>query len=145
LSVFIGLALAGVFGVRTSEKAGAEGRFELEVAYASRTRPGLATPWSVTLKTQDGRPIGRPVVIATTSAYFAMFDENGLDPDPDASWTDAQRVYWEFQPASDASTFIVSFDARIEPGVQAGRSGATSLVVDDRDVITVRYRTEVLP
>jgi hypothetical protein len=143
--VFIGFAVIGEFGVRTAERQRDGGRFDLEVAYASRTRPGLATPWSVTLATNDGDPIGRSVVIATSSTYFEMFDENGLDPEPDTSWADDERVYWQFQPPPDATTLVVSFDARLEPGVQNGSSGATSLVIDDRDAITVRYRTEVLP
>jgi hypothetical protein len=53
-------------------------------------------------------------------------------------------VIWEFDPP-DGDTLGVSLDARVEPGVQWGRTGETSVLVDGQPVVTVRYKTWVLP
>ena len=50
---------------------------EVELHYARITRPGLATPWSVTVHRPGG--FEGPITVRSSSAYFDLFDENGLD------------------------------------------------------------------
>jgi hypothetical protein len=143
--VFLGLGLLGFYGVRTGETEAAGGGYELTVHYTKLTRPGLATPWAVEIRHPGGFGDGQ-VVVAVTSSYFDVFDENGLDPDPAESVSDGERSIWTFDaPPGDVMT--VSFDARIEPGVQLTRVKGEVSVLDSSgaDVVTADFKTLVLP
>jgi hypothetical protein len=142
LIVFIGLGASGMLGVRTGTAAASSGGFDLSVTYARMTRPGLATPWSVEVRRPGG--FDGPVTIATTGAYFDLFDENGIDPEPSSSTSQNDLLLWEFEPPV-GDVLTVSFDARLEPAVQQGRSAETSVLVDGRPVVTVKYSTRVMP
>ena len=122
LALFLLLGLLNVYGVRTREKTVTGSGYELTLTYTSVTRPGLATPWSVEVRHPGGFDSGL-VTVAATSSYFDAFDENGLDPDPARSTSDGERTIWQFEPPT-GDTLTVSFDARIEPGVQLTRSRA---------------------
>jgi hypothetical protein len=136
------LALVGLLGVEsaTTTTRLADGT-EVELHYARITRPGLASPWAVTVRRPGG--FDGPIIVRSTSAYFDLFDENGLDPDAAAATQDGEMVIWEFDPPP-GETFRLSFDARIEPGAQWGRDATTEIEVDG-DVATLTYRTWVLP
>jgi hypothetical protein len=142
LGLFIVAGAMGVMGVRSrTVSAVNDAGIRLTVTYAAVTRPGLATPWDVTVERNGG--FDEPLTVRTTSAYLAAFDENGLDPDPDASSTDATTTIWEFEPP-EGNTLVVSFDARWEPGVQWKRQGTTTVSVGGESV-TVSYTTWVWP
>ena len=144
LCLFLGLGLLEVYGVRTSETTATGGGYELTVSYAKVTRPGLATPWSVEVRHPGG--FDGPVTVTTTSDYIDAFDENSLDPEPSSVTTDADRIIWEFEPPSEGDTLTVSLDARMEPGVQLERvTGVTEVLEQDEPVVSVRYRTWVMP
>lgn len=147
----IGLALIGVvlvlgalnlLGVRVSTVSASGRGFDLTVTYPAVSRPGLATPWTVRVH-RDGGFQG-PVSVATTAGYFGLFDENDLEPDPDASTATLQRVVWEFAPPA-GEDLVVRLDARLEPAFHLGREAETSILVDGRPVVSVRYRTVVMP
>ena len=145
LAVFLGLGLLGLYGVRTGSTEAKGGGYEVTVTYAKISRPGLATPWSVEVRHPGGFG-DEMVTVAVSSSYFDAFDENGLDPDPAESTSDGERSIWKFHPpAGDVMT--VSFDARIEPGVQLSRLRGEVAVLDPSgaDVVTARFRTLVLP
>lgn len=145
LSLFLLAAAVGAFGVRTVEKSASGDGFDLTVTYARVTRPGLATPWSLEVASADGEPITEPIVIEVDPAYFDLFDENGLDPDPAAATATDRALRWEFDPP-DAPVFNVSFDARIEPAAQWGRPGWARVVDDEGTVVAeIRWRTTVMP
>jgi hypothetical protein len=142
LALFLVLGAVNVFGVRSDEVSASGGGYELTVTYAAMSRPGLATPWDVEVRRPGG--FDRPVIIATTGQYLDMFDENGLDPEPSSSTATEDLIIWEFEPPS-GDTLSVTFDARLEPAVQAGRSGETSVLVNGRSVVRVGYTTRVMP
>jgi hypothetical protein len=142
LALFLGLGAINVFGVRSDRVSSSGGGFDLTVTYAAMSRPGLATPWEVEVRNRGG--FDGPVTIATTGEYLDMFDENGLDPDPSSSTATADLVIWEFEPP-EGETLTVSFDARLEPAVQVGRTGETSVLVDGKSVVRVGYTTRVMP
>jgi len=136
------LAGSGFLGVHSStvETRLSDGT-TVEVRYARVTRPGLAARWSVTVHRASG--FARPVIVRTDAAYFEMFDENGLQPDPSSSTRAGPELIWEFDPPP-GDTFVLSFDARIEPGVQWGRDGRTAVDVGEVQG-EVDYHTWVLP
>jgi uncharacterized protein (DUF58 family) len=144
LCLLVGAALAGSLGVRTAEATGSGGGYEVSVTYPSIIRPGLATHVTIELQRAGGFP--GVVTVAGTSSYFDIFDENGLDPDPVSATTDEERTIWTFVPPEGGDTMTVSFDVRIEPGVQLKRAEATVSVLEGgQPAVNVNFRTLVLP
>jgi hypothetical protein len=145
LVAFLVLGALNVYGMRTRTASRTGGGYELSVHYASVSRPGLATPWSLEVRRPGGFPDG--VTVAVTASYFDAFDENGFEPLPVEETNDGERTIWRFGPAA-GDTFGVSFDGRIEPGVQLTRvKGRVEVLspVDGNAVVTVGFRTVVMP
>jgi hypothetical protein len=65
--------------------------------------------------------------VATSSKYLDLFDENGFDPELSTTTATPESVIWQFDPPP-GDTLAVSLDARIEPSVQWGRQGETSVL-----------------
>lgn len=144
LGVFLLLGALGFYGVRTTSAWAAGGGYEVTVDYASVSRPGLATPWAFEIRRAGGFPDG--VTVAVTSAYYDVFDENGLGPAPAEETTDGDLTIWQFAPTS-SDTLSVSFDARIEPGVQltTAKGELSVLGPNGRPAVTVAFKTFVMP
>ena len=146
LAVFLGLGALNFYGVRSRTASATGGGYEVSVRYASISRPGLATPWSMEVRRPGGFPDG--VTVAVTSSYFDAFDENGLDPAPEEETNDGERTIWQFGP-SVGDTLAISFDARIEPGVQftrvKGRAEILAGPDDGPPAVSVSFSTLVLP
>ena len=145
LTAFLLLGALNVYGVRTKEATATANGYEMTVTYATVTRPGLATPWSVEIRRPGGFDSGL-VSVAATSSYFDAFDENSLDPDPARSTSDGELTVWQFEPPT-GDTLAVSFDARIEPGVQLTRlHGEVKVLGPTGDAaVSVPFSTFVMP
>jgi hypothetical protein len=138
------LGSTAILGVdsRTVEASGAEG-LELAVTYGEASRPALATPFDIEVTKPGG--FDGPVRIAVDQEYLRMWDENGLVPAPAAETVMGPWVVWEFDPPVGTRLFI-SYDARIEPAAQEGRSGAVAVLDEDDDVLArVDFTTRVWP
>ena len=145
LVTFLALAAFNVYGVRTRTASVSAGGYELSVRYATVSRPGLATPWSLEVRRPGGFPDG--LTVAITSSYFDVFDENGLDPQTVAETNDGEWTIWTFGPSA-GDTLGVSFDARIEPGVQLTRVKGQAEVRPDPSgppAAAVAFSTFVMP
>ncbi len=145
LSLFLLLGVLGFYGVRKTTESASAGGYELSVEYARISRPGLATPWAFEVRRAGGFPDG--LTVAVTSSYFDAFDENGLGPAPEQERADEERTIWRFGP-SPSETISVSFDARIEPGVQLTMlEGQLAVLTDPAGppAVSVAFKTFVLP
>ena len=148
LSLVVGLAvtdaaqLTNVYGVRTERRSAPAEDYTLDVVYASVTRPGLATPFRIEVRAPGG--FERPVTLGIDRAYLRMWDENGVSPAPSGEVVRGDWVDWTFDPP-EGEVLTVTFDARIEPGVQSSRSGAVQLLVDGDVVGEVDFDTRVMP
>ena len=148
LGLFLAVGALGFYGVRTRTVSAAAGGYELSVRYASVSRPGLATPWSLEVRRPGGFPDG--LTVAVMSSYFDVFDENGLDPAPVEETSDGERTVWTFGPSA-ADTISVSFDARMEPGVQVTRAKGRAEVLAAAPgpaaatAVSVEFGTWVMP
>jgi hypothetical protein len=142
VAVFLLLGLSGSLGVRSRTMTVRGGGYQLTVTYGQVSRPGLPTPWSFEVHHPGG--FDGPITISTTSKYLDMFDENGFDPNAAKVTATPEAVIWEFDPPP-GDTLAVSLDARIEPSVQWGRPGETSILEGGRPVVRARYHTWVLP
>jgi hypothetical protein len=142
VAVFLLLGATGVLGVRTRQVVARGGGYELTVTYGQVSRPGLATPFGIEIRRPGG--FDGPVTVSSGSAYLSMLDENGLDPDPSSVTATPEQIIWQFDPPP-GEVLSVSLDACVEPGVQWGRSGETSVLEDGRPVVTARYHTWIMP
>jgi hypothetical protein len=116
---------------------------DLAVNYGAVSRPALATPFDIRVHRTGG--FDGPVRIAVDQEYLRMWDQNGLAPAPSAETVMGSWLIWEFdQPIGD--TLLVTYDGRIEPAAQEGRSGSVA-VLDDADVpiVQVDFTTRVWP
>jgi hypothetical protein len=138
----LALGLTGWLGVHSGTTTASGGGYELTVSYGRVSRPGLATPWSLEIRHPGG--FDGPVVVSTNSKYLDLFDENGFDPQPSKATATPDEMIWEFE-APDGDVLGVSLDGRIEPGVQWGRTGETSVLVDGQPVVTAEYKTWIMP
>lgn len=131
-----------VYGVDDGTVAASGGGYELAVRYGTVSRPGLATPFEITVRRADG--FSGPVTLEVDRSYLAMWDENGLVPAPSAETTSDEWVRWQFEPPV-GDTLTVWYDGRIEPAAQSGRDGAVAVLDGGRPVATVDFYTRVLP
>lgn len=90
-------------------------------------------------------PLPAKITIRVESNYLAMFDENGLEPEPSASFDDPMWTWWTFDIPPDTSVFQFSFDARLEPAVQWGRGANAAVEIDGREMASVEFETWVIP
>jgi hypothetical protein len=142
LAALVAIGASGRLGVYSRMTTASGAGYELTVTYAQVTRPGLASPWSLEIRRPGG--FDGPVTVTTNAKYLDLFDENGFDPQPSKSTATPDMVIWEFEPP-EGDTLGVSLDARIEPGAQWGRTGESSVLVDGQPVVTVKYKTWVMP
>lgn len=146
MAVLTVLFLAGITnaaGVRSTEQTAAVDGYRLRVHHATWARPGLAVPLEVVAELPKGATA--PLRLAISARYLALFDENGIHPQPDS---EAQRGPWLVlrydQPVGGRVRVV--FDERIEPAVQSGRHGAVALLdAEGRPLVRLSFRTNVLP
>jgi hypothetical protein len=142
-----GLVLAGatgLLGVRTAEATGTGGGYTLTVWYAETSRPGLATPFSLEVRSDTG-DLPAEVTLRVSSSYLALFDDNGMEPDPVESYNTPEWTWWTFEipPASDV--LRVDLDARLEPAVQSAETATAAVEIDGLQVVSVNFTTWVAP
>ncbi|MGQ0617629.1 MAG: hypothetical protein ACT4PW_11685 [Acidimicrobiia bacterium] len=143
-AVLDGVGATALYGVQTGHARGAGGGYELDVRYGTVSRPALATPLDVTVTRGGG--FDGPVTVAVDSKYLALWDENGLDPSPAEETADAEQTIWTFDPPSSGEVLAISYDARIEPAAQNGRSGRVALLDDaGSELVAVTFHTRVMP
>lgn len=138
------LGSTAILGVdsRTISAEGDDG-LALSVTYGEASRPALATPFDIEVTKPGG--FDGPVRIAVDQEYLRMWDENGLVPAPSAETVMGPWVVWEFDPPV-GDTLLVTYDARIEPAAQEGRSGAVAVLDDeDQTLARVDFTTRVWP
>jgi len=142
IGLFVLLGAAGVFGARSGTASASGGGYSLVVTYPAVTRPGLAVRWSVEIRRRGG--LEDQVTLSTTSSYFDLFDFNQFYPQPSAETSDASSTVLTFDTGG-GEIFRVTLDGRLEPARQNGAEAVSSILVGGRPVVSVRYRTRVMP
>lgn len=138
------LAVLGMAGVRTATATVDSGGYTLEVLHASITRPGLATPFRVTIRSEDA-PLPESVTLRTSSRYLSIFDEHGLTPAPTGSHSDSEWTWWTFQPPEGSHELSVVLDARLEPSEEGHRDATVTLATGGEAEAETQISTWVLP
>ena len=135
----------GLLGVRTDVVSATGRGVSVTVDYAVVTRPGLATPFSVEVVTGDGAFLPAEVTVRVSSDYLAIFDDNGMEPQPADSFNTAEWTTWVFDVPEGSTSLRVDLDARLEPAVQWARSGVVAVDIDGVETATVGFTTWVAP
>ncbi len=138
-------ALVGFAGLRTREVSATSDRFEVRVTYAQATRPGISTPFEIDVDSTDGTPLPERLEVRVSSDYLAMFDENGLDPEPESSTSDGTDETWRFEVDPGASRLHIDMDARLQPNIHSGTTGTVRVAEPGSSPVEVEFRTWVLP
>ncbi len=79
-----------------------------------------------------------------TGDYFDIYESQGLLPNPSDSTRDGDRFYLTFA-APPGRTFVVTYDAYIQPSAQLGRAGAVAVLDRGGVVARIPFRTVLLP
>lgn len=142
LSGFVGAGLLGVLGVQTDVGHAEEDGYELSLRYATTARSGIDVPWEVTVTRVGG--FDKEIELAVTGTYFDIFESQAFIPEPSEATRDGDTVYLTFD-APEGDTFVVAYDAYIQPDRQVGEAGTISVVEDGKRLAAVEFRTRLLP
>jgi hypothetical protein len=143
LLAFVLAGLAGLLGVRTTTASDESGTgWELHLRHAEVARAGLDVPWEVTVHHDGG--FGKEIVLAVTGAYLDIYETQGFTPEPTESTRDADTLLLTFA-APPGDTFVLAYDAYIQPAAQQGADGTVAVLDDGVRVASVDFSTTVLP
>jgi hypothetical protein len=134
--------LLSLLGVRTSSVSTHGNGYDLSLRYPSVARAGLDTPWQVTVTHPGG--FGKDLTLAITGDYFNIFETQGFHPEPADETRDATTLYLTFA-APPGDTFVVDFDAYIQPASQQGRSATLAVMDGGTPVASVDFDTRLMP
>jgi hypothetical protein len=142
MALAVAADLLSLLGVHTSSVSAQRNGYDLTLRYPSVARAGLDTPWQVTVTHPGG--FGKQVTLAVTGSYFNIFETQGFHPNPSDETRDGQTLYLTFTgPPGD--TFVVDFDAYIQPASQQGRSATLSVIDAGTTMVSVDYHTRLMP
>jgi len=142
MGVLVVLGVANLVGVRVDHASAEADGTNLAVTYASITRPGLSTPWSVEVRRAAGFP--GPLTIVTTSRYFESFDFNQWYPEPSGTRVRGDDLVLTFE-RPEGEVFELSFDGRATPTLNLGARAVTAIESEGLPSLSVEYRTVVMP
>jgi hypothetical protein len=135
--------LLGLLGVRSTTHDAEELGWTVAVTYAGTARAGLDVPWEVTVRHPGG--FGGSLTLAVTGAYFDIFETQGFHPTPADESRDGRTLYLTFTPPRHGDTFVVAYDAYVQPSSQTGASGTVAVLDGGRRVAAVPFDTAVWP
>jgi hypothetical protein len=143
LAVVLVAGLVGLLGVRTTTTEAEADGWALELQHASVARAGLDVPFTATISRAGG--FGQQITLAITGTYLDLYETQGFNPEPDATSRDGDLLYLTFEAPPDGETFVVTYDAYIQPAAQSGGGGELSIVDQGRAVVTVDFETRIWP
>jgi hypothetical protein len=135
-------ALAGYLGMQTRTVSATSGGYRLQLEYPHIARPGMDTPWQLTITHPGG--FDGPVDVQVTGSYFDIFESQGVTPQPSKETEDDHWWTMTFdKPPGD--TLVIDFDIYVQPFSQEGRSGTARVLEDGRPAASLDFRTRLVP
>ena len=122
-------------------RAAGEG-YELRVDYPSVTRPALASVFRISVRRDDG--FDEPLQIGVSRRFLEAWDLNGVLPATAAERAVGPWIVWEFDPPP-GDELVVTYESRIEPGLQSSRDGRVAVFEEDEPVVEVAFDMTVRP
>jgi hypothetical protein len=143
LTLVLVAGLAGLLGVRTATADAHEDGWSVALEYAAVARPGLDVPFTATIRHEGG--FGDVVTLALTGDYLDIYETQGFNPDASTTRRDGSTLYLTFDAPVEGDTFVVTYDAYIQPTAWRGKHGSLAVLTDGRQVAAVSFRTRLLP
>jgi hypothetical protein len=134
--------LLGLLGVHTSTATASRGGYTMSLRYPGVARAGLDIEWQVTVHHPGG--FGKEITLGVTGDYFDIFETQGFHPEPSAETRDGHTLYLTFD-APPGDTFVVYYDAYIQPASQQGKSARVAVIDHGQPVDWIDYRTRLVP
>lgn len=135
--------VAGLLGVRTATRTATGDGWSLTLEHATVARAGIDVPFQVTVHHDGG--FDKTITLAVTGDYFDIYETQGFTPDAAEATRDAHTLYLTFD-APPGDTFVVSYDAYIQPASQQGRSGTVSVLGQGgTPAASIDFSTHLLP
>jgi hypothetical protein len=79
-----------------------------------------------------------------TGDYFDIYETQGFTPEPSEATRDGDTLYLTFA-APPGDTFVLDYDAYIQPASQIGQDGTISVVEGSERLASVDFHTRLLP
>jgi hypothetical protein len=146
LAVIVLLVLVGAtgfLGVHAGTASATGNGYQLTVTYPRVARAGLDIPWNLRLTHPGGFP--GDITVAISADYYDIFEFQGMHPEPSDETADAHFVYLTFSPPKQGDVFTTALDTYVQPSSQIGRHAVTEVLIDDKVVARVSYRTWLVP
>lgn len=131
LTVMVGIAALGFLGVRSATATASADGYAVSVTYAQVARAG----WDVPLRIQILAPeplAGKQITVTVGRDYLALFETQGLWPEPADETGDLDSVRWEFDGPAEGNDLTVDYDAYIAPNVQIGTGTTIQVDIDQQ-------------
>jgi hypothetical protein len=142
LALLVAVGSAGWLGVRAATTSASGAGWDLEVEHAAVARAGLDVPFRVTVTHPGG--FDDDIVLSVTGAYLDLHESQAFHPEPSDSTRDADSLQLTFAaPVGD--TFVLTYDAYLQPAAQLGGPADVSVLVGGEPVATASFSTTVLP
>ncbi|GAB3866894.1 hypothetical protein GCM10028801_39750 [Nocardioides maradonensis] len=142
LALVVAVDLAGGLGVHTVTRSAAGAGYRLTLSYPGIARPGLDVPWRVTVEHPGG--FSGPITLALTGDYLTIFETQGFHPNPTSETRDGNDLLMTFAPPP-GDTFVLDYDAYIQPASEHGADGTLALHVHGRAVASLAFGTFLWP
>jgi hypothetical protein len=142
LALVVVADLLGLLGVHTSTATASRGGYSMSLRYPGVARAGLDIGWQVTVNHPGG--FGKELTLGVTGDYFDIFETQGFHPEPSAETRDGHTLYLTFD-APPGDTFVVYYDAYIQPASQQGKSARVAVIDHGRPAVWIDYRTRLVP
>jgi hypothetical protein len=142
LALVVVADLLGLLGVHTSTATASRGGYYMSLRYPGVARAGLDIEWQVTVNHPGG--FGKELTLGVTGDYFDIFETQGFHPEPSAETRDGHTLYLTFD-APPGDTFVVYYDAYIQPASQQGKSARVAVIDHGRPAVWIDYRTRLVP
>jgi len=102
----------------------------------------IATPFEIDIVPAGPGPLPETITVEVSSGYLSMFDENGLDPQPDPATSDGTVETGIYQ-LDDVMRLHIDFDARLQPNIHSGMTGTVRIAGPGIAPAEVEFRTWV--
>lgn len=145
LVIVVGVAASGWLGVRTGTVSASGDGFRLTVVYATVARAGLDVPLRVQVDRLDGSDFDDDVTLEINARYLSIFETQGFQPDPDQSAAVGDAIRMTFTQPPTGPSFVLNYDAYIQPASQRGSPAVIAVIVDEEPVVSLDITTFLFP
>lgn len=143
VAVLVAIAATGLLGVHSTSVTASRGAWTLTVDYAGVARAGLDVPLKISVQHSGG--FADEIDLAISREYLLLFEQQGFYPDASAGTSLGGDVLFTFDAPSEGDTFVVDFDAYVQPAAQQGGPGSVAVLDGTERVVQVDFRTALFP